>query len=58
MKYFKVTRTWSVRAQDEAEALGLIAAADSGKYLESESVTRTEYKRPGQETGWAAGFRN
>ena len=43
MKYFKITRTWSVKAADEAEAIHLVAT-DPDKYLESETVTRTEYK--------------
>ncbi len=57
MKYFKVQRTWFVKAETEAEALGQIAA-DPDQYLDSEAVTRTEYKRFHQETGWGAGFRN
>src|SRR5512135_3709681 len=57
MKYFKITRTWSVKAEDEAEALRQIAA-DPTKHLESETVARTEYKRRKQETGWAAGIRS
>ncbi|HEX2987917.1 MAG TPA: hypothetical protein VHS06_07075 [Chloroflexota bacterium] len=58
MKYFKITRTWSVKAEDEAEALHQIAA-DPTEHLESEAVARTEYmKKPKQETGWAAGIRN
>ena len=57
MKYFKITRTWSVKADDEAEAFRLVAA-DPKKHLESEAVTRTEYQKPKQQTGWGAGFRN
>lgn len=57
MKYFKITRTWSVKAEDEQEAARLIET-DPGEYLESESVTRTEYKKAKRETGWAAGIRN
>ena len=56
MKYFKITRTWSVKADDEAEAFRLVAA-DPTKYLESEAVTRTEYKRPKPEAGWGAAIR-
>ena len=37
MKYFKITRTWSVKAADEAEAVHLVAT-DPDKYLESETV--------------------
>jgi len=51
VKYFKITKTWSVKADSEAEAVKLVAA-DPAAYLESESVTRTEYKRPQQKTGW------
>ena len=58
MKYFKITRTWSVKADDEADAFRLVAA-DPNKYLESEAVTRTEYKKPKPEqTGWGAAVRN
>ncbi|MCU1483102.1 MAG: hypothetical protein JWQ19_3888 [Subtercola sp.] len=56
MKYFKIVRSWSVKAEDEADAFRLVAA-DPGKYLESEAVTRTEYKRPQQESaGWTHGI--
>ena len=51
MKYFKITKTWAVKAEDESEAVKLIAA-DPAKYLDSETVTRTEYKKPQQKTGW------
>ncbi len=51
MKYFKITKTWAVKAESEAEAVKLIAA-EPGKYLDSETVTRTEYKKPQQKTGW------
>src|SRR4051794_23298776 len=57
MKYFKIKRTWSVKAEDEAEAFRLVTANPT-EHLESEEVTRTEYLKPKQETGWAAGFRN
>jgi len=57
LKYFKITKTWSVKAESEDEAIKQVAA-DPGQYLESESVTRTEYKKPQQKTnGWANGFR-
>ena len=57
MKYFKITKTWAVKAESEAEAIKLIAA-DPVQYLDSESVTRTEYKKPQQKTGgWANGFK-
>jgi hypothetical protein len=51
MKYFKITRTWAVKAADEQEALTLIAE-NPDEYLDSETVTRTEYKRPKPQTGW------
>jgi hypothetical protein len=51
MKYFKITKTWAVKAESEAEAIKLIAA-DPVKYLDSETVTRTEYKKPQPKTGW------
>jgi hypothetical protein len=49
MKYFKITRTWMVKAEDEPEAFRLVTA-DPNKYLDSESVTRTEYKKSRQTT--------
>jgi hypothetical protein len=52
MKYFKITKTWSVKAESEEEAIKQVAA-DPGQYLDSETVTRTEYKRPQPKTGWA-----
>jgi hypothetical protein len=51
VKYFKITKTWAVKAESEAEAVKLIAA-DPGKYLDSETVQRTEYKKPQPKTGW------
>jgi hypothetical protein len=51
MKYFKITKTWAVKAESETEAIKLVAA-DPEKYLDSEQVVRTEYKRPQQKTGW------
>jgi len=57
VKYFKITKTWSVKAETEEEAIKQVAA-DPGQYLESESVQRTEYKKPQQNAGgWANGFR-
>jgi hypothetical protein len=35
MKYFKIKRTWSVKAEDEAEAFRVVAA-DPTEHLESE----------------------
>jgi hypothetical protein len=51
VKYFKITKTWAVKAENEAEAIKLIAA-EPVKYLDSETVTRTEYKKPQSKTGW------
>ena len=51
MKYFKITKTWAVKAETEAEAIKLVSA-DPATYLESETVTRTEYKKPQPKTGW------
>jgi hypothetical protein len=45
MQYFKIVRAWEVKAENEAEAFRLVAT-DQQKYLKSESVTRTEYKKP------------
>ena len=57
MKYFKITKSWSVKAESEEEAIKQVAA-DPGQYLESETVTRTDYKKPQQKAnGWANGFR-
>jgi hypothetical protein len=58
VKYFKITKTWAVKAESETEAIKLVAAAPE-KYLDSETATRTEYKRPQQKTGsWANGFKD
>jgi hypothetical protein len=58
VKYFKITKTWSVKAESEEEAIKQVAA-NPGQYLESESVTRTEYKKPQQKAGgWKNGFKN
>jgi hypothetical protein len=57
MKYFKITKTWSVKAETEDEAIKQVVQ-NPGQYLESETVTRTEYKKPQQKTGgWAYVFR-
>ena len=57
LKYFKITKSWSIKAESEEEAIKQVAA-DPGQYLESETVTRTDYKKPQQKTGgWANGFR-
>jgi hypothetical protein len=51
VKYFKITKTWAVKAESESEAIKLVASAPED-YLDQESVTRTEYKRPQQKSGW------
>lgn len=57
LKYFKITKTWAVKAESETEAINLVKASPD-EYLDSEIVTRTEYKRPQQKTnGWANGFK-
>jgi hypothetical protein len=57
MKYFKITKTWAVKAASETEAIKLVAA-EPDKYLDSEQVVRTEYRRPQQQTGWGTAIRN
>jgi hypothetical protein len=58
LKYFKITKTWSVKAESEEGAIKQVAA-NPGEYLESETVTRTEYKKPQQKAGgWANGFKD
>ena len=52
LKYFKISKTWAVKAESETEAIKLVAA-DPVQYLDSETVTRTEYKKPQPQTGWA-----
>jgi hypothetical protein len=58
VKYFKITKTWSVKAESETEAIKSVVASPD-EYLESETVTRTEYKKPQQKAGgWKNGFKN
>ena len=57
MKYFKITKTWAVKAESEAEAFKLVAA-EPAKYLDAETVTRTEYKKPQQKTGWGTAVKD
>jgi hypothetical protein len=57
LKYFKITKTWAVKAESESEAIKLVVA-EPEKYLDSETVTRTEYKKPQQQTGWGTAIRN
>jgi hypothetical protein len=57
VKYFKFTKSWVVKVEDkdsETEAEKLIAS-DPEKYLESKTVTRTEYRQRSQQqsgNGW------
>jgi hypothetical protein len=57
MKYFKITKTWAVKAESETEAIKLVAA-DPVKYLDAETVTRTEHKRPQPKTGWSTAIKD
>jgi hypothetical protein len=61
VKYFKFTKSWVVQVDDkddEPEAKKLIAA-DPEKYLETETVTRTEYKKRKQQTdGWGTAVKS
>jgi hypothetical protein len=56
LKYFKITKTWAVKAESETEAIKLVAA-EPEKYLDSEQVVRTEYKRPQQKNGWGSAIK-
>jgi hypothetical protein len=58
MKYFKITRSWAVKAETEDEALRLIAEKPT-EYLDSETVTRTEYKsKQPTKAGWGQAVKN
>jgi len=58
MKYFKITKSWAVKAESETEAIKLIAA-EPEKYLDSQTITRTEYVKPPQKAGgWKNGFKS
>ena len=57
MKYFKITKTWSVKAESETEAIKLVVA-EPEKYLETETVTRTEYKKTKQTGGWGTAVKD
>ena len=57
LKYFKITKTYAVKAESESEAYKLVAASPN-EYLDSETVTRTEYKRPQQKSGWGAAIKD
>ena len=52
MYYFKITKTWAIKCMSENDAFRLIAN-NPDAYLESETVTRTVYKKkPQQKTSW------
>ena len=51
LKYFKITKSWSVKAESEEEAIKQVAA-DPKKYLDSEQVMRTAYLKPQPKTSW------
>jgi hypothetical protein len=57
VKYFKISKTWVVKAEFEAEAIKLIAA-DPENYLDAETVTRTEYKKRQPDTGWGSAVKD
>jgi len=57
LKYFKITKSWAVKAESETEAIKLVAA-DPAKYLDSETVTRTEYKSREPKTGWGTAIKD
>jgi hypothetical protein len=58
MKYFKITRTWAVKAETEEEAFKLVDAEPT-QYLDSVTVVRTEYrKKPTSGTGWGKTIRD
>jgi hypothetical protein len=57
VKYFKITKTWAVKAESESDAIKLVAA-DPEKYLDSETVTRTESKKPQHQTSWGTAIKD
>ena len=57
MKYFKITKSWVVKAESESEAIKLIAA-EPEKYLYVETLTRTEYKNHKQTGSCGNGFKD
>ena len=61
LKYFKITKSWLVKVEDTAteEDARKRIAANPDTYLDSETVTRTEYKKPQQKAGgWKNGLKN
>jgi hypothetical protein len=57
MKYFTIIRKWVVKAEEEQEAFQLISS-DTNTYLDSETVSRTEYKKPLKSGGWGQTIRD
>jgi hypothetical protein len=57
VKYFKITKSWAVKAESETEAIKLVVA-EPEKYLDAETVTRTEYKKAQQRTGWGTAVKD
>jgi hypothetical protein len=58
MKYFKITRTWQVKAETEEEAFSLVDA-DPNTYLDSVTVIQTEYKKKSASGGgWGKTIRD
>jgi hypothetical protein len=57
VKYFKITKTWAVKAESETEAIKLVVA-DPDKYQDAETVTRTEYKNHKQAGGWGTAVKD
>jgi hypothetical protein len=62
VKYFKFTKSWVVKVEDEVqeEDAKKLIDADPEKYLDSETTasTRTEYKNRPQSGGWVNGFKD
>jgi hypothetical protein len=63
MKYFTIIRKWVVKAESEEEAFQLVSS-DPNTYLDSETVSRTEYRKPlksgasGKAGGWGQAIRD
>ncbi len=56
MYYFKITRTWTVKAMSEQDAFRLVDNSPDA-YVESETVSRTVYKKPQVKTTWGNTFK-
>jgi hypothetical protein len=57
VKYFKITKTWAVKAESEEGAIKLITS-EPEKYLDATTVTRTEYKSHKQTGGWGTAVKD